>query len=288
MRVREPLLGTRCEIELKAADGELLSLEALRALEDATFDYVADLERVFSIFDSQSELARYRESGKTEVDELTAVIQVANEWRSRTHRAFDPYCQPLFDEWARAQERGVEPSSEDLAAIVAQLDEPDHKFLNLNAIAKAWIAQRALESTFEANAIESGWMSLGGDVVHRGMGSATVGIEDPSRPYDNVAPLLTIEVSNEALATSGGGRRWWTIGEKRWPQVLDPRTGWPVNRLASVTVVAANAADADVLATALLVMDDDSGFELLDEFAAIGLTIAHDGSVRSSSSRFHR
>ena len=76
--------------------------------------------------------------------------------------------------------------------------------------------------------------------------------------------MATIEIDNEALATSGGARRWWTIGGKRYSKVLDPRTGLPVDSVASATVVARNAAEADVLATTALVLKPEETLVLVE------------------------
>ena len=63
---------------------------------------------------------------------------------------------------------------------------------------------------------------------------------------------LTLGLAAGALATSGRDRRrWWRDGEERH-HVIDPATGHPAAAdLLTVTVVAARAAEAEVLATAL-------------------------------------
>ncbi len=282
VRQVEPLLGTRAEVDVAAEDPAVV-----RSAEQAIVDEVARLERVFSVFDEDSSLMVLRRTGVTDVDELRAVVDLAGRWRERTDGLFHPAMHPLVDLWDRAEVAGVVPSPDALDRAVAAMDCAGVEALDLNAIAKGWIAERAmtevLSSVPEASAA---WVSLGGDVVHRGVGSIAVGIEDPRRPYDNVAPLATIEVSNQALATSGGARRWWTIDGRRYPKVLDPRSGRPVDRCASATVVAADAATADVLATVATVATTDETLALADDAGAICLLVHHDGSVTSSSASF--
>jgi thiamine biosynthesis lipoprotein len=69
-----------------------------------------------------------------------------------------------------------------------------------------------------------------------------------------------------ALATSGDYRNFVSdAGGRRRPHVIDPRTGRPVSHgLASVTVVARTAAEADALATALLVLGPVDGQALAE------------------------
>ena len=284
MRVQDPLLGTRAEVSI-AANTESVAEEA----EQAALAEAARLESIFTVFDSSSALRELRETGTTDVPELGVVHRLAEEWVVRTNGAFNPSIQPLVDLWDCAEADDSLPDSAELqrtAMIVGKLP-PEH--LNFNAIAKGWIADRSLATALVREpSATGGWLSLGGDLVHRGDSSVVVGIEDPARPYDNVAPFATIELSNEALATSGSARRWWTIGSQRFSKVLDPRTGRPVSEIASATVVASTAADADVLATAAIVVGPTQAQALVAASDAICLLVLANGEVISSSERFRR
>ena len=67
------------------------------------------------------------------------------------------------------------------------------------------------------------------------------------------------QARDESAATSAQGERGLVVSGRRVGHVLDPRTGEPVDRYGSVTVVAREALAADALATALLVMGPDEG-----------------------------
>lgn len=255
------------------------------ALEDAVIAEAQRLEAIFTVFDPGSDLHAFRASGTTEVPELLEVLALAEQWRTQSGGAFEPQIQSLMELWDRAEEVGSRPAPAELAAAVEALATTPID--NLNAIAKGWIAERALDDALgAADSIEQAWLNLGGDIVHRGIEPLIVGIEDPARPYDNVAPLATIGLRNEALATSGGARRYWTIGGVHYAKVLDPRTGIPVDRIASATVVAPSAADADVLATIGLIMDEPDFFRVLKTADASALLVRRDGTVATSSDRF--
>lgn len=276
----EPLLGTRAEVEVHADPTSDAS-----AIEDEILDEVARLEAIFTVFDPTSAIRTYRSTGTTEVPELREVLRLADRWLGETESAFNPRMQRVVELWDAAEAANCLPDQEQLAAVVAGLAEGPID--NLNAIAKAWIAEHALDAAIAGGRdVSSAWISLGGDIVHRGTEPMRVGIEDPARPYDNVAPLATAAIHNEALATSGGARRYWTIDETRYAKVLDPRTGMPVDEVASATVIAAAAADADVLATVGLVMEQTEFFALLDRVEASALVIRSDGTIHQSSDRF--
>ena len=59
--------------------------------------------------------------------------------------------------------------------------------------------------------------------------------------------------ADEAVFTSGNYERFREENETRYPHILDPRTGWPVSDVASVTVVTSEGLLADAAATAITV-----------------------------------
>ena len=70
-----------------------------------------------------------------------------------------------------------------------------------------------------------------------------------------------IHISKGSVATSGDYRNYFEHDGIRYSHTIDPRTGRPVtHQLASVTVVSEEAAFADAMATALLVLGPDEGF----------------------------
>lgn len=279
MQTVEPLLGTRAEVHAEAPS----SIQA-EAAENAVLQEVARLEQIFTVFDDTSALQEFRRTGATASAELAQVVELAGQWHDRSDGAFNPATQALMELWDRAEAANSAPSSQDLAAAVAAPASDRYRLDNLNAIAKGWIAQAGVNAVRDQ--VDSVWLSLGGDIVHIGSGSLTVGVEDPHRPYDNVAPMATIEVSAEAVATSGGTRRWWTIDGRRFAKVLDPRTGSPVDRLASATVIAPDAATADVLATIALVADESKTLALAADAGADCLLVYADKTRTCTSERF--
>ncbi|MEI6336964.1 MAG: FAD:protein FMN transferase, partial [Verrucomicrobiota bacterium] len=51
------------------------------------------------------------------------------------------------------------------------------------------------------------------------------------------------------MATSGGARRGFHVAGHRYSHVLDPRTGWPVDRDAAATTAARAADDVWLVST---------------------------------------
>ena len=67
---------------------------------------------------------------------------------------------------------------------------------------------------------------------------------------------------DEAVFTSGNYERFRQDNENRYPHIIDPRTGWPVSDVASVTVIAPDGWLADAAATALIVGGIDDWIEV--------------------------
>jgi len=93
-----------------------------------------------------------------------------------------------------------------------------------------------------------------------------VGVQDPRYPDDRTRLFTAVHVRDQAVVTSGHYARGYTVEGRRFSHIVDPRTGRPVDtRLASVTVVAPDAATADGLATALAVLGVEKGMELVEK-----------------------
>lgn len=132
--------------------------------------------------------------------------------------------------------------------------------LDFGGIAKGYaidIACARLKSLGVENAI----VNAGGDL--RAMGSHgtrpwRIAVRNPAGGI--IGTLQTAE--DEAVFTSGIYERFRQDEVKRYPHILDPRTGWPVEHVASVTVISHEGWLADAAATALIVAGLDEWQEV--------------------------
>jgi thiamine biosynthesis lipoprotein len=70
--------------------------------------------------------------------------------------------------------------------------------------------------------------------------------------------VAEITLSQAALATSGDYERFLEVDGRRYCHILDPRTGWPAQGLASVTVIADRCLVAGSLSTAAMLKGKDA------------------------------
>ncbi len=123
--------------------------------------------------------------------------------------------------------------------------------LDFGGIAKGFAVDLAVGFIREAG-IDSAIVNAGGDLRTLGSNHGKnwrIGVQDPS---GGVAGGISVQ-GDLAVFTSGNYARFRQDNQERYPHILDPRTGWPVDSLTSVTVIANDGVTADAAATALVV-----------------------------------
>jgi thiamine biosynthesis lipoprotein len=208
----------------------------LPAAVDAAFGWLRRVDRLFSTYRDDSEVARINRGELREADadpDVRAVLAECRALRERSGGAFDAEAAAGTPE---ARERpgcgGGRPGAVEPAGYVKGW-----------AVDRAW---RLLEAAGARNALVDG----GGDLVVRGRPepgrSWRIGIQHPTLD-DRLAAVL--EPGELCVATSGEYRRG--------RHIVDPLSGRPPAGLLSITCVARDLATADALATAGFAMGAD-------------------------------
>jgi thiamine biosynthesis lipoprotein len=132
--------------------------------------------------------------------------------------------------------------------------------LDLGATAKALCADRAAQAAAEATG--SGVLvSLGGDIAVAGpapAGGWRVRVtDDHAGPVDG--PGQTVLIASGGLATSGISVRRWARGDRPMHHLVDPATGLPPAQYwRTVSVAAGSCVDANIAATAAIILGADA------------------------------
>jgi thiamine biosynthesis lipoprotein len=111
-----------------------------------------------------------------------------------------------------------------------------------------------------------------------------VGIQHP-RAKDKL--LGTVTVFEGAVTTSGDYERFFIMGNDdniRYHHILDPKTGFPVKGLMSVTIISKEAALADALSTAVFVMGPLKGMVFVESLPGVEAVIVDSLGVITLSS----
>ncbi len=292
----EHILGTSLKIEVHAPSREVALAAEARILAE-----IDRLATILSNHDPESEFRRWQAApvGSTKLSpELFEVMQESDRWRELSGGAFHPAVQSLLNLWAACAKNDRLPTPEELKEAQAVVARPLWRLdrlagtagrltdapLTLDAIAKGYIIDRAAKVGLGiGEAVEGLLIEIGGDLLALGNLSPTVGIADPRDDTEASPPLARIKVQDRAVATSGGHRRGFEIGEKHYSHLIDPRTGRPAEGILSASVVAPKAADADVLATILCFEPITEGLRLVDSLPDVEcLIVAKNGEVGRS------
>jgi thiamine biosynthesis lipoprotein len=203
-----------------------------------------------------------------------------------TGGAFDPTSGPLVALWRKCRADGRIPTPQEIDAclertgvehVIFDKENRTVRFdregieLNLNAIGKGYALDRAGALLGERGLndwlLHGGHSSILGRGDHNQTGGWPVGVRDPLFPQEQLATIL---LPDAAIGSSGSGTQHFRHAGKRYGHILDPRTGWPVEDILSVTVVAPTAAEADALSTAIFVMGVEKACEFCNNHPRIG------------------
>ncbi len=151
--------------------------------------------------------------------------------------------------------------------------------LDVGAFAKGLAAQWLADYAVNLG-IDAALISVGGNVVAVGDKQGkpfVIGIENPKNPQEH---LLTVDVQNCAVVTSGDYQRYFEVDGVRYHHLIDPQSLQPARYFASVSVIGPDSGLADVLSTALFLLPQQEGAALLKTVGGYeAVWVGHTGDL---------
>lgn len=255
----------------------------LNAVRDRVGRKLAEVNQQMSTYIPSSELSQFNQApagAVMEVSEpLAQVVREALRISELSAGAFDVTVGPLVNLWgfgpngqithapeqALIDQRRAQTGYQKLAVLSepSRLQKSADLYVDLSAIAKGFGVD-SVASVLEEFGIENYLVEIGGELRARGVkpdGSHwRIAIESPVSIARSIGRI--INVKDTGIATSGDYRNYFEEQGVRFSHTIDPSTGRPItHRLASVTVLRPTCAEADALATTLMVMGDKLGYE---------------------------
>ncbi len=264
----EGILGTALELQL-LVDNHATALKA----EHAILEEIARLERVYSYFLPESELNRWQTAGNmTPSTDLRWLLEAAEHWQHISHGAF----HPAIHDSIRRQEQLEDVQHPLWIWQENQVQKLTAHKLNFNALAKGRIADQAVNAAFKLEGVQEVLVNLGGDLCHRGTGTLEVAIAHPFSKADNAPELTRVRIQNQGVATSGHTHRG--------AHIFDPRAAKAVTEIAQVTIIAPDAASADVIATICCVLEaqESLAFTESSQVGCLLVTVAGEVLINQS------
>ncbi|MEW8027329.1 MAG: FAD:protein FMN transferase [Candidatus Thiodiazotropha sp.] len=233
-----------------------------------------DMHREWHAWKGDGELVRLnraigRGDAMTVSPDLAELLLRAKQYADRSDHLFNPAIGGLIAEWGFHSDEppgGPPPDGNRIASLIeaapsmAQLTFERNRIhssnravaLDLGAFAKGYalnLAIRQLKQSGIAHAI----VNAGGDLCVSGRHGDrpwTIGIRNPL----GEGVIASLKVSDgECVLTSGNYERYREYEGIRYAHIIDPRTGYPVEHVASATVISMDGGLADAAATALSV-----------------------------------
>lgn len=253
---------------------------------ESGIEVLYDVDRCLSTHQATSQLSRMNESpGAWYADSyLTDVATAAIELGEATEGALDVTILPALRQYGfipgkRADHDRIDFTQLQVAAGKTRIKNEGYQ-ADFGGIAKGYAVDQAIGS-MHLKSSEAALIDAGGDIFAKGRPQVDrlwkIGIQHPFR---DSTLLATIEIENEAVATSGTYVNKRTVKGVEVSHLIDPRNGKSVDHVVSATIVAPNAMLADALATATSVMESKAGQALISSMPQVeGFWLYKDGST---------
>ncbi len=285
-------MGSPCTIQLYARNAKKSAAAAKIVMDD-----VQRLESRYSRYREDSFLSVINRvaatGGAISVDEETAgLLDYADTCYQQSNGLFDITCGVLRSAWDFKS--GKLPEDQTIASIqkrigwhhvqwarpVLSFNMPDME-IDFGGIVKEYAVDRAAALCRKAGILH-GMINLGGDIKaigpHPDGSPWRVAIRHP-RQAGGI--LETLSLFSGALASSGDYERCIILNNIRYGHVLNPKTGWPVNKMAAVSVVSDYCVVAGSASTIGMLMEDH-GPDWLLELGLPHLWVDVNGAVGGS------
>lgn len=284
---RQAMMGTFVRMDVCASSEES---EKLAGAYKAAWARLREIAWRMNVYDQRSDVAMVNQALEEPARigaDTYGLLQRSARYSEVTGQAFDVTVWPLIRRWRRAAEEQSAPPKEELRELreslsMAQLEFlPDSRVsrkndvvqIDLGAVAKGYAVDEAAR-IFEKEGFRNYYIDAGGDVYAGGRNCKNekwrIGVQSPfeARKIIRIAAL-----TNQSMATSGNYEQYFIVGEKSYSHIIDPATGYPQETVASASVIAPTAEEADAYATALTVMGADRGAAFIeslgDNYAAL-------------------
>ena len=266
-------------------------------------EMIIDFEKRFSANDATSDLMKINQNAGIKpirVDEdLFELVKIGKNFSVSSNATLNIAIGPLVKLWRIGFADAHFPSEDEIKERLLiinpkniELDEGQLTVfirkkgmeIDLGAIAKGYFAD-LLKVFFLANGVESGMISLGGNVVTIGTspnhpdGYWRVGIQNPFQSYGNMVAVVTVK--DQSVVTSGIYERTLKVAGRTYHHIFDSKTGYPIeNDVASVTIVSDQSIHGEIWTTLAFGKNAKDGVDWLNMVDGIeGVIISKNGDI---------
>lgn len=259
-------MGSILDVRIFSNDTAL----AHRAIQ-SVFDEFRRVDELLSVYRPESWISLINaNAGRTDVripEAIGSILQTAQNYCGGTRGRFNVLVEPLMRVYGFREEAANISDKKIADAIDAA--NPKHlsitkdsaglthanAAIDLGGIGVGYAIDRSVER-LRAYGITNALINHAGDIFALGEGPEgngwPISIQDPLDPRGTV---MTLELKDTALSTSGNYEKFVTLDGRTVGHILDPQNGKNPTRYLSLSVVADTATEADALATGYFCSD---------------------------------
>lgn len=289
-------MGSPCQVQLYGESEVDVEAAARAALAE-----VERLEGKYSRYRDDSVVTAINRSagdpaGICVDSETTALLDYAETAHAQSGGLFDVTSGILRRAWNHKS--GRIPGQEEIAPLLERVGWRKVRWrrprlvlplsgmeLDFGGYVKEYAADRVAELC-RRRGVRFGMVDLGGDIAvvgpHPDGSPWRIGTRDPANPEH---ALTSLSLEQGAVATSGDYERFILHEGKRYSHILDPRTGWPVDGMASVSVAASHCLLAGTVSTIAMLKGTRDGVRWLEEVGLPHVRVGADGRVAGTLAR---
>ena len=257
------------------------------SIEKSIDSLLIQLNKQMSTWDPESEISQFN-SWNSKVpfavsNDFLNVVKKSITISKNTGGLFDPTVFDLMSLWGFGPNpRSGFPDMKDVHRVlehtgIGKIEITDSVLvksnkgckLDLNAIAKGYGVDKTF-NLLNQKGFKNIFVEIGGEVKCSGKNiknkNWSIGIEDPSDDgnYEKKISAI-ISVPNGAIATSGNYRNIVDLDGEILGHTINPQTGFPIQTdVLSVSVLSNSCMESDAWATALMAMNHQTGFALVE------------------------
>ncbi|MCX7953684.1 MAG: FAD:protein FMN transferase [Bacteroidales bacterium] len=225
-----------------------------------------------SLYDSNSILCKINKNiTNIELnDYFIEIFRTAYKNYQITEGTFDPTVAPILKHYKFIPGNNIDTLSlnsmknyigfDKVKIIKNKVIKPANIQLDFNGIAQGFTVDK-LAMLLESYNIKNYLIEIGGEVKVKGLNEKgekwKIGIDKPIENSDETNREIydILELTDCAISTSGVYRQFKIINGEKHSHIINPHTGKGVyGKLLSATVITSSCADADAIATAVIVM----------------------------------
>ena len=255
---------------------------------EAVFSLITDLGKNLNEYDPHSMISKINDSTEEEfaIDEdIYNLLVLSDSLWHISQGNFDPSIKPVWDLWHFNTENPQVPDSLLIQEELKKVDfsriryskdtlyKPSGMKLTFGGIAKGYILDKAIASMKQRH-LYRGFINSRSSMCFYGFKIAPlVYIQHPRNADSSIA---NFRINDLSVGTSGDYQQFFENNGKRYHHILNAKTGMPVEKIFSVTVIAKNTAFADGLSTALFTMEPGKALDFVSNTEGLNCVIYYE------------